>query len=91
MEQLNRYQNGDLDMKNFSISKDLLLSYLSETEDSQESLLDYAIRNYILNRDLTVAEVIRRISEVTIEQVSEVAKTLSLDTIFLLTNEAYHD
>jgi predicted Zn-dependent peptidase len=91
MDQLKRYQNGDLDMKNFSISKDLLLSYLSETEDGQESLLDYAIRNYVLSRDLTVSEVIRRISEVTIEQVSEVAKTLSLDTIFLLTNEAYHD
>ncbi len=91
LDQLKRYQNGDLDIKNFNISKDLLLSSLNETEDSQESLLDFAIRNYVLNRDLIVADVIGKIAEVKIEQVSEVARTLSLDTIFLLTNEAYHD
>jgi len=68
-----------------------MISGLNEIEDRPETMIDFIIKNDLLQRQMTVKEVIDQIKEVSPEQIADVAQGVYLDTVFLLTDEVNHD
>ncbi|HPN60964.1 MAG TPA: pitrilysin family protein, partial [Bacilli bacterium] len=91
LEILHRFQKGEFDLNNLQIAKDLMISGLNEIEDRPETMIDFIIKNDLLQRQMTVKEVIDQIKEVSPEQIADVAQGVYLDTVFLLTDEVNHD
>jgi predicted Zn-dependent peptidase len=87
IKELERYKEGRIDKELLEIARDSILNELEEVEDSPAQLIGFALRNYLHDLDFTVPGMIESVRNLTIEDVTEVAKGINLDTIFLLASE----
>ncbi|HHX00243.1 MAG TPA: insulinase family protein [Acholeplasmataceae bacterium] len=88
-KELVNYQNGKLNLDNMRLAKDSLINELIEIEDSPNGIINFYFRNKIYNQAETLESLLEKITNVTEEQIVEVAKGITLDTIFLLAGDNY--
>lgn len=82
---VNDYQNGQISNENLQMTKETMINGMLEGDDSLLGLLNdiYRCAEHP-NKALDLTTRIKKIEEVTLEQVIACAKSLTLDTIFLL-------
>lgn len=86
-EQIKDLQTKKLTNDELNLSKQSLINRLKEGEDSQVQSLEVKYNRYLLNNTKTLEEIIASINNVTPEEVLEVAKMLTKDTIYILAPE----
>lgn len=81
------YQNGNIDIDNFELTKKGIINNTIKAEDSVSNSL-YNVYNEIAGmKNLTLEEKIKMVEDVTIEDVIEASKLITLDTIYFLKGE----
>lgn len=87
---LNNYKEGKIDLDSLNLAKDNIINDIKEIEDSPYSGINFYFYNNLLEISYDLEENIKLIKDVTIDQIQEVAKGITLDTIFLLASEDYN-
>ncbi|MDD3171325.1 MAG: pitrilysin family protein [Bacilli bacterium] len=85
-DELDKYKNGDINRDLLEEAKQSLVSELLETEDNPYSYIAHIQNNYFTGMNMTISDEISEVERVTIEDIQEVAKSIILDTVFLLSN-----
>ena len=84
--QLENIKNGDFTEEDLINSKTYLISSLKNVAEEQDTELIYYIGQEIAKTDITLEEYIEKIENVTKEQILDVAKSISINTIYFLRN-----
>ena len=84
--QLENIKNGDFTEEDLINSKTYLISSLKNVAEEQDTELIYYIGQEIAKTDMTLEEYIEKIENVTKEQILDVAKSISINTIYFLRN-----
>ena len=84
--QLENIKNGDFTEDDLINSKTYLISSLKNVAEEQDTELIYYIGQEIAKTDMTLEEYIEKIENVTKEQILDVAKSISINTIYFLRN-----
>lgn len=87
IKQLDNLKNGDVSDYEYESAKASLINQARSFQDSQLSMIDFALNQILKGSDLTIKEYCDRIAQVTLEQAVAAAKQIRLDTIYLLTNK----
>ena len=86
-EQLQEMKNGNITQKEFDSAKTLIMSSISLIPESKEDMIAYYFDQRLFDENLTITEYNNKLKEVTMEQVIDVAKKVSVDTIYFLKKE----
>jgi len=87
-EQLNEIAQGNITETEMENTRRGLLNQFRVQEDSPTRLISFYLDAHVGGRRHTFEEVRKKISEVTREEVAEVANRVKLDTVYLLRGEA---
>ena len=80
-------KNGNITDDEFESAKKLITSSINLIPESQEDMIAYYFDQKLFEDDMTITEYSERIKNVTKEQVVEVAKKITIDTIYFLKRE----
>lgn len=86
IKELANYKMGKINSDLLEIAKSSLISEVAEIEDDSKAYISYMIKNYMTKTDMSLEDIIYKLNETTIDDVRKVANGITLDTIFLLTN-----
>ena len=81
-------EDGNITDIEFNAAKDSLVSDLVEWNDSKMSLAKMLFVNAFTNTNYTLNEMIEKIQKVSLQDVINVAKKITLEEIYLLGGEA---
>ncbi len=84
LRQLQAICNGDITPAELVSAKQALCSSLRSTHDSPGAIESYYATAALSGLPMTPAQYLEKVEEVTAQQVSQVAKSLKLDTVFFL-------
>ena len=84
LHQLDLCRQGEITKEELESARNYVLSALRAGQDSPGRLDDYAIGQAIAGLTGSMADLSKRISEVTMDQVVEAANSLQLDTVYFL-------
>ena len=91
LNQLNEIINGNITDHEFVSAKNCLISDMNGIDDSQAALEGYFLSNLINGLDITPEEMSDLISQVTKDEIIEIAKSVVLDEIYFMTTEESED
>ena len=86
--QLQEICDGNISREELTAAKEALLSNLRSTHDSPGAIEGYYASAALSGIGMTPAEFMEAIEKVTVQDVAEAAKTLSLQTVYFLRGEA---
>ena len=86
-KQLQEMKNGNITKEEFVAAKTLIMSSVNLIPESEEDMIAYYFDQRLFDENLTVTEYYNKLKEVTMEQVIDVAKKISVDTIYFLKRE----
>lgn len=86
-KQLEEMKKGNITEEEFESAKQLITSSVSLIPESQEDMISYYFDQKLFEDDMTVKEYNERIKKVTKEQVIEIAKKITMDTVYFLKRE----
>ena len=86
-KQLQEMKNGNITKEEFDAAKTLIMSSVNLIPESEEDMIAYYFDQRLFDENLTVTEYYNKLKEVTMEQVIDVAKKISVDTIYFLKRE----
>lgn len=84
LEQLECCKRGEITEEELESARNYLISALRTGQDSPGRLDDFAIGQAIAGLDGSMMDLAERISQVTLDQTVEAARTLHLDTVYFL-------
>ena len=86
IEQINDIANGNITEEEFIASKESIIADLKEWDDSKIALAKMTLANILIlkNNNITVEDMIDKISKVSKDDVIEIAKKMEIEEIFLL-------
>ncbi|MBQ8300926.1 MAG: insulinase family protein, partial [Clostridia bacterium] len=82
--QLENVKNGDISDLEYTSSINAILNELESYRDDQHAMQLYYMGQKISGTDYTIDEMKEMVSKVTLEDVSEIAKNIELDTVYFL-------
>ena len=85
-EQLKNIEDGNFDEKDIENAKKYLISGIQSIETEQDTQIVFYIGQEISKIEYSIDEYIRKIQDVTKEQIIEFAKTVRINTIYFLRN-----
>lgn len=83
MEELKKYQEGNIDSKLMQVAKDFLVNKLKEMQDSAFGYLSFKLTSMIINRE-SIQEIIDKINSTTISEIKEVSNMIIPDVVYTL-------
>ncbi|QQK76324.1 insulinase family protein [Salicibibacter cibarius] len=86
-EQLEAMQRGEITEEELTTTKQMLKNQILEQVDSARGAIEMNYQNVLSGANRTVDDRLREIDTVDMETVISVAKTIQLDTVYLLTGE----
>ncbi len=86
-EQIDEMNKGNITDEELDLTVKSLINDYKEMFDSPSGMMNTAFTNIILERDFDVEYQMKKIKEVTLEEIVSVGKKLKLDTTYLLTSE----
>jgi len=86
-EQLEEMKTGKFSDEDLENSRRYILTGIKMLEDEQDTFITYAIGQELSGGEVNVEKYIEKISEVTKEQIVEIAKKIEIDTIYFLTSK----
>ncbi len=86
-KQLEEMKNGNITDDEFNSAKQLIVSSLKLIAESQEDLITYYFDQKLYEENLSLDEYIANIEKVTKEEVINISKDITLDTIYFLQGE----
>lgn len=86
-EQFSEMQQGKFTEDEVEEIKELIISELKETLDSPYGIVELLYQQVVGNKEFAPETFMKKINEVTREDVKAVAQKVELDTVYLLTNE----
>lgn len=87
-EELENMKQGNFQENDITIAKKMLANALTKANDEPVSMIALAFNRDIVHKNETNEEYLDKLMHVTREEIMKVAKTVTLDTIFLLTGGA---
>ncbi|MGL4914464.1 MAG: EF-P 5-aminopentanol modification-associated protein YfmF [Romboutsia sp.] len=85
-KQIESLQAGDISKEEIENSKSGLINSMKSLKDSIGGMSDFYFAQAMSNSNSTIEEMIENVSKVTIEEISNVAKEIKLDTVYFLRN-----
>lgn len=85
-KELQKYIDGEIDHDLLVVAKESLLNELQETEDSPDNFIAHLQNNYFTKVEKSISEEIDEITNVTIDDIKQVAMRIKLDTIYFLSD-----
>ena len=86
--QLDLMRKGSFSIHDIKNAKEVVLSILKEIDDSPNSMIDHC-HNYLYYGADTIKEQIESINSVTKKNIIDVAKSINIDTVYLLKEDIY--
>jgi len=86
LEQVKDISEGKISDYEFETTIKTLVNSLKSMKDEQVQLLDFNYSQILLGSSLTIDEIIEKIQNVTVDQVVEISKKVSLNTIYFMTS-----
>ncbi|MBT2690788.1 insulinase family protein [Bacillus sp. ISL-47] len=86
-EQLEAMKNGDFTDQEMEQTKAVIKNQLLETVDTARGIVEVLYHNVVSGKDITLQTWMEEMDKVTNEEISEVAKKVSLDTVYFLTGK----
>lgn len=83
-EQLNQMENGDFGNEDIENAKLLIASSVGSIPESQDSEITYYFTQELSDEFISIEDYIKKINDVTKEQILEVAKNIQINTIYFL-------
>ena len=83
-EQLNQMENGDFGNEDIENAKLLIASSVGSIPESQDSEITYYFAQELSDEFISIEDYIKKINDVTKEQILEVAKNIQINTIYFL-------
>ncbi|GIM44858.1 putative inactive metalloprotease YmfF [Collibacillus ludicampi] len=83
-EQFEAMRNGQIDERELEFTKNGLINQFRTLMDSPEAMIDIYLNGLVAGRQWIPEDLCEQVARVTIEDVVEVAKQISLDTIYFL-------
>ena len=86
-KQLEEMKNGNISDEEFDAAKELLISSISLIPESAEDMIAFYFDQSLFEENLTVQDYIVKLKNITKEQIVEIAKQVTMDTIYFLKRE----
>ena len=86
-KQLEEMKNGNISDEEFDAAKELLISSISLIPESAEDMIAFYFDQSLFEENLTVQDYIVKLKNITKEQIIEIAKQVTMDTIYFLKRE----
>ena len=86
-EQLEDMKNGKISDEEFYAAKKLITASIEAIPESEEDMITFYFDQRLFDDNLTVQDYLNKINNVTKEQVIQIAKKVSMDTIYFLKNK----
>ena len=86
-EQLEDMKNGKISDEEFNAAKKLITASIEAIPESEEDMITFYFDQRLFDDNLTVQDYLNKINNVTKEQVIQIAKKVSMDTIYFLKNK----
>ncbi len=86
-KQLEEMKNGNISDEEFDAAKELLISSISLIPESAEDMIAFYFDQSLFEENLTVQDYIMKLKNITKEQIIEIAKQVTMDTIYFLKRE----
>ncbi len=86
LQQLKKLQDGEIDAEPLAQARAMVLSGLRSMQDSSAALIEFALERTLSNRAPDLAGLERALERVRPSAIAAAARTIELDTVFLLTN-----
>ena len=86
-KQLEEMKNGNISDEEFDAAKELLISSISLIPESAEDMIAFYFDQSLFEENLTVQDYIMKLKNITKEQIVEIAKQVTMDTIYFLKRE----
>lgn len=86
LDQFRAIENGDISDFEMEASKKSIVTGLKSMQDSQGSMVDFYLSQHLSGANENVDSFIDKITAVTVENVVNVSKKLTLDTVYFLTS-----
>ena len=86
-EQLKEMQKGNISDEEFNAAKKLAIASVDLIPESEEDMIAFYFDQRLFDENLTVQDYLNKLGNVTKEQVIEIAKKVSIDTIYFLKKE----
>ena len=86
-EQLEDMKNGKISDEEFYAAKKLITASIEAIPESEEDMITFYFDQRLFDDNLTVQDYLNTINDVTKEQVIQIAKKVSMDTIYFLKNK----
>lgn len=86
-KQLEEMKNGNISDEEFDAAKELLISSISLISESAEDMIAFYFDQSLFEENLTVQDYIMKLKNITKEQIIEIAKQVTMDTIYFLKRE----
>ena len=80
-------KNGNISDEEFDAAKELLISSISLIPESAEDMIAFYFDQSLFEENLTVQDYIMKLKNITKEQIIEIAKQVTMDTIYFLKRE----
>lgn len=87
-EQIEEMKKGNISDEEFNAAKELITASVDLIPESQEDMITFYFDQRLFDSNLTVQDYLNQLENVTKEQVIEIAKKISIDTIYFLKKEA---
>lgn len=86
-EQLQEMKNGNITDDEFNAAKQLLISSVNLIPESEEDMIAFYFDQQLFGENLTVQDYCNQLKSVTKNQVIEMAKKVTIDTVYFLKRE----
>lgn len=86
-EQLEEMKKGNITNQEFNAAKELIISSINLIPESAEDMIAYYFDQALFDENLTVQDYMNGLKNITKEQVVEIAKQITIDTIYFLKRE----
>ncbi|ENH96529.1 hypothetical protein J416_10186 [Gracilibacillus halophilus YIM-C55.5] len=87
LEQMEQMRTGDFTEQDIQETKDMLVNQLKETLDNPQGMMELHYQQVLGNSQRSPEQFIQEVQQVTKQEVTDVAKQIQLDTVYLLTSE----
>lgn len=87
LTELKSLQNGEISDEELNMTKKMFENSLRKANDEPASLINLAYNRDIVCKDETVEQYLKRLLAVSKEEICQVAKNITLDTVYLLRGE----
>lgn len=86
-EQLEEMKKGNISDEEFNAAKKLITASVDAIPESEEDMIAFYFDQRLFDENLTVQDYLNKLENVTKEQVIQIAKKVSVDTIYFLKKE----